>query len=127
MQQSLKANNVGDIKRMYATVKSLSGKVDSKPPTDLNKDIKTGKTIADTKERATVWWDFLRDKFKATEREHERPSMPAITPSNDSNVLTDAEIEKVINSLKNGKAVGKDGIASEVYKYSPVAKALATR
>ena len=118
------ANNVGDIKRMYKTVKSLSGKVNSKPDTDLNKDIKTGKTITDAKERATVWWRFLRDKFKATDREYARPEMPAIPPSNTANVMQDIEIEKAINSLKNGKAVGKDGIPVEVYKYSPAAKTL---
>ena len=80
MQQSLKKQIMLVISnaRMYQTVKSLSGKVDSKPPTDLNKDIKTGKPIADAKERATVWWGFLRNKFKATEREHERPPMPTL-------------------------------------------------
>ena len=50
--------------------------------------------------------------------------MPAIPPRNVANVLQDTEIKNVINNLKNGKAVGKDGIPIEVYKYSPVAQAL---
>ena len=102
----------------------LSGKWDSKPDTDLNKDIKTGKTITDAKERAAVWCRFLCQKFKATDREHARPEMPAIPPRNAANVLQDIEIKNAISSLKNGKAVGKDGIPIEVYKYSPVAQAL---
>lgn len=41
-------------------------------------------------------------------------------PRSDANILQDAEVEKAINSFKNDKAVGgKDGIAYEVYKYSP--------
>ena len=76
-------------------------------------------------ERAGIWYKFLKGKFAATERElKERPEMPTLPMRDPENRLTKKEVESAINTLKNHKAVGDDGIPIEIYKESKLASTL---
>ena len=62
------------MKRVWKAVKVLSGKVNTKPPTNLTES--QGKTIDNPQELAEVWRKFLENKFAVTQREkHERDPM----------------------------------------------------
>ena len=111
------ANGVGDTRKLYKVVKVLSGKVDKKPAVDLNMDDK-GNAITSAEDRARTWFSFLSKKFAATQREMDRPEMPALPARSQNNKLTEEEVREAVRSLKNHKAVGADGIPVEVYKVS---------
>ena len=111
------ANDVGNTRGLYNLVKTLSGKVDKKPEIDLNEDSQ-GNVISNAKERAAVWYQFLKSKFAATAEEHARPSMEQLGRREATDVLTKCEVAKAVANLKNNKAVGADGIPVEVYKVS---------
>ena len=113
------ANDVGDTRKLHKVVKTLSGKDDKKPETDISINPSTKKLIAGPEERATVWGAFLRKKFAPTQTEVEdRPAMPPLPPRDQGNTLTKDEVRRAVKSLKKHKAVGADGIPVEVYQAS---------
>ena len=67
------ANNVGDTKKIYKMVGSMEGKK-KKPPKNLTTNSQ-GALLTCATEVADAWYQFLRDKFKATEAEQGRDEM----------------------------------------------------
>ena len=94
-----------------------SGKVDKKPEVDINVDAQ-GKVISNAKDRAAAWFEFLKNKFAATQNEQARPPMAPLQVRDPENMLQVEEIMTAVRSLKNHKAVGADGIPVEIYKVS---------
>ena len=111
------ANDVGDTRKLYAVVKALSGKVDKKPPIDINVDAQGG-LISNATERAAAWYEFLKAKFAATQNEQARPPMAPLQGRDPENIIQESEVIDAVRSLKNHKAVGADGIPIEIYKVS---------
>ena len=87
---------------------------------DLNVDAQ-GSLISNAKDRAAVWYNFLKSKFATTKLEQGRPSMAPLPARDPTNVLTIKEVRQAVTSLKRHKAVGEDGIPIEVYKLSQTA------
>ena len=81
------------------------------------------KRINGSEELAQVWYEFLKKKFSATERERLRVEFEALSESDDEEAeLTRKEFDDAVDCMKNGKAVGADNIPAEVWKKSVVAK-----
>ena len=114
------ANDVGDTRKLYAVVKTLSGKIDKKPPTDINVNAQ-GSLISSAEERADTWYEFLKNKFAAIKAEQARLPMAPLQGRDPGNTILDEEVRAAVSSLKNHKAVGADGIPVEIYKVSPAA------
>ena len=116
------ANNRGDAKEIYRGVRAISGakrKMATKTPT-LKKD---KSRIASPEELASVWAEFLEKKFQQTELEQLRKESDALPQCTDPMArLQRKEFEDAVNRMKNGKAMGEDGVPAEVWKYSAVAK-----
>ena len=74
-------------------------------------------------ELASVWHEFLKKKFSATEAEKIRAEFEALPEDEEENAeLTRKEFDEAVKCMKNGKATGADGIPSEVWKHSAVAR-----
>ena len=72
------ANNVGDSRGVYRTVKVLARKTE-KPPTNLKTDGQGG-MLSCAEDVAARWHGFLKKKFSATTAEQGRPAMEDIPP-----------------------------------------------
>ena len=68
-----------------------------------------------------MWHEFLAKKFSQTELEKLRKEFEQLPDTGEQGALTREEFDKALKSLKNGKAVGADGIPAEVWKNSKVA------
>ena len=109
------AEAAGDSRKIFRLVNTLRNKPKS-PPTNLSKD-ESGKLLTSPKEKAAVWFRFLKSKFEATPAEKARPPLePLPTQRSHTDPLTREEFEAAVKKLKNGKATGPDGIPAEVYK-----------
>ena len=123
------ADNIGDTKAVYDGVKALAGKSRKR----LTRQ-PTRKPIADngTDEREVIdgpealgeiWRQYLATKFSVTELEKARKDYEALDiDENEQEQLTEKEYLEAVQRMKNGKAVGPDGVAAEVFKHSQVAK-----
>ena len=116
-----KANAVGDTRRIYKIVKKLAGKP-KPPPANLTKDAQ-GNLLQSPVATANTWYNFLKPKFAATEREAARPPMSPIPEYRGPNAeLTRKEFEVALNSLDSGKATGPDNVPVEVFRNCPKIK-----
>ena len=74
-------------------------------------------------EIANTWYNFLRDKFDATEAENAHPDMQPIPSERmPSARLTRVEFNDAVGKMPNCHAVGPDGMPSEVFKYCSAAR-----
>ena len=120
------ANGHGDTKAVYDLVKQMEGRP-GKPAKNLSVD-KDGNLLKDAKAVANRWFEFLSDKFSATENEiQHRPPMPPLPQAADEDALSEEEALRAIDKLSSGKACGPDGIPGEVYKYVPTCKKVLAR
>ena len=76
---------------------------------------KNGDLILDHEKLATVWKQFLENKFKATDREHKRDEYTELGPQLVADPLTEEAFVRALKKLKKGKACGPDGIPGEVF------------
>ena len=89
----------------------------------MSKHTRASRRINGPEELAEVWKKFLEKKFSATETEKLRKEFEALPECNDPEAeLKREEFEEAVKCMKNGKAVGTDGIPAEVWKNSKVAK-----
>ena len=63
---------------------------------------------------------FLKDKFKATKAELQRPQLKPLAASNEVETqLRREEFDKAVRALNTNKSTGPDNIPSEVFKFCP--------
>ena len=108
-------------KRVYYILNKITKKP-KPPPQSLTTD-ESGKLLESAEQSAQMWFRFLRDKFKQTDQEVNRPEMDDIPSYRSPNsVLTRREFDTAVACMKNNKAVGPDGIPAEAIKYSSAVK-----
>ena len=86
------ANNRGDSRGVYRTVKVLARKTE-KPPTNLKTDGQ-GNVLSDAADVAARWYGFLKSKFSATAVEQGRDPMEALPSTVGQGELTDEEVQQ---------------------------------
>ena len=72
---------------------------------------------------ADAWYQFLKEKFRATDTEQGRPEMDPL-PVAQGDVLTEKEIQEGLSKMPKGKAQGMDNIPASVYRNSKVCNKL---
>lgn len=116
------ADEKGDVKTVHQGARALAGKAKSfksKQPTKK----KNGDVIQSEEEMGDLWHQFLSGKFSATELEAARQEYEPIGQAcEDDDELTWEEFEKAVNKMKKRKATSPDGIPSEVWKNSALAR-----
>ena len=113
-----KADAVGDTRTIFNLTNRLSNKP-KKPQINLTSD-SSGNLLRSPEDVAKTWEKFLSEKFSATQAEHERSEMPPIPKTVDP--ITRQEFDQAIHRLKDGKAIGPDGVPAAVYKNCPLIK-----
>ena len=106
---------------VYKLVKSLTNK--PKPqPANLTTD-PDGNLLKSPEEMTKVWEDFLRPKVTATSVETKRLIWDTlhstiVPPSDPTDLISkeDLEFETAMESMKNNKTTGPDGVPIEVFK-----------
>ena len=91
------ANNVGDSRGVYRTVKVLARKTE-KPPTNLKTDGQGG-ILSCAEDVAARWYGFLKKKFSATTAEQGRPAMEDIPSTVGQGELTEKEIRQGVTKM----------------------------
>ena len=115
------ASAVGDTKKIYQLVQHLSKKA-LPPPRNLTHDSE-GRLLKSPEEIAAMWFEFLKSKFKETEKESCRAPMPPLpTERTPSDSLTRREFDAALKRLGCAKAAGPDGVPIEAFKFCQVAK-----
>ena len=115
------AANVGDTRKLYQLIRMQSQS--STAVSEINKDI-TGTVITDFESRKIRWMEHFEWLLN-----HDAPPTPNILPDPPTTVNLPVytvncdppsalEITDVINSLKNKKSPGEDGICAEIFKAS---------
>ena len=113
-----KANEVGDVQRVFKMVNHLTKKA-TPPPSNLTSD-EHGNMLTSPNDIAAVWFRFLAAKFAATPREGTRaPLEPLPTERSAADALTRTEFDKSVNRMPNAKVVVPCGVPIEAYKYCP--------
>ena len=113
------AQAAGNSKALFGVLKRVLGKHSGVSDTILDE---AGQLILNKSERLPRWQKYFesllnrppppnRDEELRVAAEHATPS-----PTISCEPPSDAEIRRVIMSLKNGKAAGPDGIPAELYK-----------
>ena len=105
----------GDTEAIYNTVRKISDKAKSfsaKAPSRTA----SGELIMDQDGLATLWHDFLSDKFNRTKTEEKRDDYKDLGPQLHDDPLTWEAFLSALTRLKTGKACGPDNIPGEVYK-----------
>ena len=116
-----KANDYGDVRKIYNLVNKLSQKP-KPPPSNLTKN-EQGDLLKSPQAVVDRWERFLKCKFQATEAEAVRPDPePPPNTKSEEYTLKRSEFEAAIKRLKSAKAVGPDEIPIEVYKKCPQLK-----
>ena len=118
VQEMEKANDFGDVKKIYKLVNKLSRKP-KPPPSNLTKD-EQGNLLKSPQEVVDRWERFLSKKFSATEAEADRPPLdPLPETKTEKDALQRKEFEDALKRLSNAKATGPDDIPIDVYKKCP--------
>ena len=101
--------------KLYHILNKITRKSKAPPQTPTTGE--NGNSLDSVEEAARLWFRFLSDKFKKTDREKNRPPMCSIPSyrAPDSE-LTRAEFDRAVACMPDRKAVGPDGIPSEVIK-----------
>ena len=86
---------------MWKAVRTVSGKVNTKPPKNLTEQ--GGKPIDSPEKLAAVWKQFLERKFATTPAEQGRPEMEKLPPRNPTNIINPLEFDKALRTLKKNK------------------------
>ena len=73
---------------------------------------------------AKAWYQFLSEKFSATEAEQGRPEREELPDTTYTEELTDEQFDRGLAKMANNKACGPDGIPVELYKRVKVCNAL---
>ena len=116
-----KANDFGDVMKIYHMVNKLSQKP-KPPPATITKD-EQGNPIQSPQTVVGVWERFLKGKFQAAEPEASRRLLEPLPKSrSEEDELKRSEFEEALKRLKNVKATGPDDISIEVYKKCPKLK-----
>ena len=116
------ANERGDTKKIYQIVNTLASKSEA-PPRNLVTDGQ-GNMLGCATDVANRWYNFLKNKFAATQAEQGREMMPPLPPTQGVDELSDKEITDALSKLKGHKACGPDAIPVEIYKRCPRCKEL---
>ena len=100
------ANKIGDSETIFRIVKIISGLITTTATSKASAVKKDGGLILDQKELAKIWQQFLTDKFKATEAEHERDAYAELGPQLIADPHTEQAFVRALKKLKKGKACG---------------------
>ena len=86
-------------------------------------DGQPGSRIGSPQELASVWQEFLDEKFSSTDLEQAREEYAALPESDENDrELTREEFNEAVKHMKAGKAPGMDNIPAEVWQRSAVAQ-----
>ena len=119
-----KCSEKGDSKGVWKSINKLGGRVSSFnniQPCKIKNDKGNTQEIENTKQLLDAWKKFAEEKFKATENEEKRGLRSEI-PYHDPDVPDDFELSECLKKMKLGKATGEDGIPTEIYIHSPLAR-----
>ncbi|XP_071479245.1 uncharacterized protein, partial [Diadema antillarum] len=117
-QQAQSAANRNDSRTLYRIVKELSSTGNANSIPIKNKE---GKTLASEEEQNARWVEYFQEVLN-------QPDPPSLIDFSEEDIMesldldtgqiTEAEVFRAINALKNGKAAGIDNISHELLKYS---------
>ena len=104
-----------DSKTVYKTIKSLTKQRNTGRCNIKDKNNKVLDKEEDIKQR---WKDYYSELYNSP-RQNDRTILTEIPPNINSDKEADIsiEVEKDLDSMKNGKAAGPDGIPAELLKY----------
>ena len=112
-EQAETAASKGDLKTLYATTRTLSGR-----KSNFNRPVrdKNGKLLTTIEKQLARW----REHFQEVLNSPAPSDPPDLEPGDPLNIntgeITRQEILKALNSLKSGKAAGPDNIPAEALK-----------
>ena len=108
-RQAEEVSGRGDEKELYSITRKLAG---DRPVRD-----KSGELLTDQEEQRKRWAQHFRELLNRPPPSEMPEIQPADTPLQvNENRPSEAEIERAIRHVKNGKAAGPDGIPPEAIK-----------
>jgi hypothetical protein len=112
-EQAETAASKGDLKTLYATTRTLSGR-----KTNPNRPArsKNGKLLTSIEEQLARWREHFQEVLNGPSPQDPPDLKPGEPLNINTGKITRQEILNAINSLKSGKASGPDNIPAEALK-----------
>ena len=107
VQEIERADERGDTREVYRGTKAISGQTCSFASNQPTID-EAGHRIQNASELATVWQNFLEQKFSSTEMESMRAEFEMLPEREDEDGLTRGEFDEAVKRMKKNKATGMD-------------------
>jgi exonuclease III len=109
---------LGRIKRKPAHLRKRT----VQPSRTMKSESEESRPFKSQEELVGAWKIFEEQKFSATPRETSTGRMPGLGPADRGDSPSDEDLESCLEALAGSKAVGPDGVPTELYRGSPVSK-----